>query len=80
MNEIEIEATIEALRTLTSRLETFRHMEKTELALPDQQKHYANLLEDAYAALAEVETSVDELRQELEYHHERLGEPIEPDN
>ena len=80
MNEIEIEATIEALRTLTSRLETFRHMEKTELALPDQQKHYANLLEDAYAALAQVETSVDELMQELEYHHERLGEPIEPDN
>jgi len=55
-------------------------MEKTEIALPDQQKHYANLLEDAYTALAEVETSVDELRQELEYYHERLGEPIEPDN
>jgi len=36
MNEIEIEATIEALRALTGRLETFRHMEKTEIALPDQ--------------------------------------------
>jgi len=80
MNEIEIEATIEALRTLTARLEALRHMEKTELELPDQQTHYANRLEDAYTALAEVETFVDELRQELEYHHERLGKPIEPDN
>ncbi len=80
MNEIEIEATIEALRTLTARLEILHHMDKTEIALPDQQKHYANLLEDAYTALAEVETSVDELRQELEYHHERLGKPIDPDN
>jgi len=56
------------------------HIDKTEIALPDQQKHYANLLEDAYTALAEVETSVDELRQELEYHHERLGKPIDPDD
>jgi hypothetical protein len=80
MNEIKIEATIEELRILTARLETLRHMEKTDLELQDQQTHYANLLEDAYAALAEVETSVDELRQELEYHNERLGKPIEPDN
>ena len=80
MNEIEIEATIEELRALFARLETLRHMEKTELELPEQQKHYATLLEDAYAALAQVETRVDELRQELEYHHERLGKPIEPDD
>ena len=80
MNEIDIEATIEALRTLSARLETLRHMENTELELPGQQKHYANLLEDAYAALALVETRVDELGQELEYHHERLGKPIESDS
>jgi hypothetical protein len=80
MNEIKIEATIEALRTLTARLESLRHMEKTDRELPDQETHYANLLEDAYAALAEVETSVDELRLELEYHHERLGKPSEPDD
>jgi len=48
-------------------------MDKTEIGLPDQQKHFVNLLEDAYTALAEVETSVDELKLELEYHHERLG-------
>lgn len=55
-------------------------MDKTEIGLPDQQKHYVNLLEDAYTSLAEVKTSVDELRLELEYHHERLGKPIDPDD
>jgi hypothetical protein len=79
MNELDIDATIEALRTLAARLETLRHMEKTELELPDQHKQYANVLEDAYATLARIETSVDELGQELEYHHERLGKPLEPD-
>jgi hypothetical protein len=34
MNERELETTIKALRTLAVRLETLRHMEKTELALP----------------------------------------------
>ncbi len=80
MNERELEATIEALRTLVARLETLRHMETVEQKLPEQQKRYAHLLEDAYAALAQVETRVDELGQELEYHHERLGKPIEPDS
>ena len=79
MNELELETTIEALRTLATRLETLRHMKKTVLALPDQQQQYANVLEDAYTTLARVETSIDELRQELEYHYERLGKPIEPD-
>lgn len=80
MNEIEVEATIEELRALAARLEALRHMEKAELELPGQQEHYATLLEDAYTALAQVETAVDELRQEVEYHHERLGEPVEPDD
>jgi len=48
--------------------------------LPKQHKHYDNLLEDAFTALVEVETSVDELRQKLDYHHERLGKPIDPDD
>src|SRR5947209_7977842 len=76
MNELELEATIEALHVLAARLETLRHMENTERELPDQQKQYATLLEDAYTALAQVETTVDELGQELEYHHERLGKPV----
>jgi hypothetical protein len=79
MNELDIEATIEALRTLSARLETLHHMEKAELELPDQQQQYATVLEDAYATLARIETSVDEFGQELEYHHARLGKPIEQD-
>ena len=78
MNEIEIEATIEALRTLTARLETLRHMETIEQEPPEQKKHAAALLEDAYAAFAQVETRVDELEQELEYYHGRLGKVIGP--
>jgi hypothetical protein len=79
MNELEIEATIEALRTLASRLETLRHLEPVAQELPEEQKQYATLLDDAYAALAQVETMVDELGQELEYHHQRLGKAMEPD-
>ncbi len=73
MNELEIETTIAALHTLVAGLETLRHMQQTEPALPDQQQQYANVLEDAFAALARIETTVDELGQKLEYHHERLG-------
>ncbi len=80
MNEIEIEAAIEALRTLASRLETLRLMETTDHELPEQQKQSITLLEDAYAALTRIETTVDELRQELEYHHERRGKTFELDD
>ena len=80
MNEIEIEAAIEALRTLASRLETLRHREPTDHELPEQQKPATTLLEDAYAALTRIETTVDKLGQELEYHHARLGKTLEPDD
>ncbi len=80
MNEIEIEAAIEALRTLASRLETLRHMEPTDHELPEQQKQSTTLLEDAYAALTRLETTIDELGQELEYHHARLGKTLELDD
>ena len=79
MNELDIEATIDALRILSARLETLRHMEKTELELPDQQQQHAPVLEDAYATFAKIETFVDELWQELEYQHERLGKTAKPE-
>jgi hypothetical protein len=47
--------------------------------LSDTKTQYTKTLEDAYAVLAKVETMVDELGQELEYHHERLGKAMEPD-
>ena len=78
MNELDIEATIDALRTLSERLEMLRHMERAALESPDQQQQYAIVLEDAYAICARVETSVEELGQELEYYHERLGKTVEP--
>jgi hypothetical protein len=77
MNELDIEATIDALRTLSERLEMLRHMERAALELPDQQQQHVIVLEDAYAIFAKVETSVEELEQELEYYHERLGKTVE---
>ena len=77
MNERDIEATIDALRTLSERLEMLRHMERAALESPDQQLQHVIVLEDAYAIFAKVETSVEELEQELEYCHERLGKTVE---
>ena len=74
-----IEAIIEALHTLSARLETLRAMERSELRLPGQGDQYRRTLEDAYAAYSRIETAVDELGQELEYHHQRLGEAGEAD-
>jgi hypothetical protein len=77
MNEIERETTIASLQKLCARLETLRHLEIADLLLPEQQKHYEQTLEDAYAALAQVETALDELGQELEFQHQRLGGAVE---
>jgi len=73
MNEIERATTIALLQKLYARLETLRHLDIADLQLPGQQKHYEQTLEDAYATLAEVETALDELGQELEFQHRRLG-------
>ena len=72
MNEIERETTIASLQKLCARLETLRHLDIVDLQLPDQQKHHEQTLEDAYAALAQVETALDELSQELEFQHQRF--------
>ena len=80
MNEREIEATIASLRMLHAWLETLRHLEIADLLLPGQQKHHEQTLEDAYAALAQVETALDELGQELEFQHQRFGEVVDQDH
>ena len=80
MNEIEVETTITSLRTLHARLETLRHLEIADLLLPGQQKLSEQTLEDAYAALAQVETALDELGPELEFQHQRLGEVGDQDH
>jgi len=76
MNEMEVETTIASLRRLCAQLETLRHLDITDLQLPGQQEHYEHTLEDAYAALEQVETALDELGQELAYEHQRLGEAV----
>ena len=65
MNEIELEATIDALRTLAARLETLRHIDTVEPDNAEQQRQYAMLLDDAYASLGLIETKVDEFRREF---------------
>jgi len=77
MNEIERATTTASLQKLCARLETLRHLDIADLQLPGQQKHYEQTLEDAYAALAQVETALDKLGQELEYQHQRLGGAVE---
>ncbi len=77
MNEIERATTIASLQKLYARLETLRHLDIADLQFPGQQKYYEHTLEDAYAALAQVETALDELGQELEFQHQHLGEAVE---
>jgi DNA repair ATPase RecN len=65
-------ATVVALHALYVRLATLRSWEVSALGEADSLQNYQDLLEEAYAALAEVETEIDQLGAELEYHHHRL--------
>ena len=56
-----------------------RHLEMADLLLTGKQKHHEQTLEDAYAALAQVETALDEPGQELEYHHQDFSEVVDLD-
>ena len=71
------EATIQAVHTLYARLETLRNMKVTDMLSPGQQTTVEQTLEEAYAALAKIETELDELGETLEYHHARLGGAFE---
>jgi DNA repair ATPase RecN len=65
-------ATVVALHALYTRLATLRSWEVSALGEADSLQDYQDLLEEAYAALAEVETELDQLGAELEYHRHRL--------
>jgi hypothetical protein len=64
--------TIIALHELYVRLSSLREREvserRVELPLDYQQK----LIEEAYAALSQVETEIDALREELDYHNQHF--------
>lgn len=70
----ETETIIQALYTLFARLETLRTLTDADVLLPDRKAQYERMLEEAYAALAQVEAALDELGQELEAQHQRLGQ------
>jgi len=65
--------TMAALQTLYERIEALRNMKITDMLTNIRETQYTQTLEDAYAALAKVEEELDELAQELEYHHQRIG-------
>ena len=71
------EATIQALQTLYARLDALRHMNVSDILYPGQQTMVEQTIEEAYAALAKIETELEELGETLEYHHARLGGAFE---
>jgi hypothetical protein len=72
----DIETLIEALHTLYASLETLRSFEGPEFLLPGRIDQYHSALEDAYAVYGKVETTIDELGQELEHQHTRLDKAV----
>src|SRR5438067_13818745 len=63
-----------ALHVLYLRLQTLRDLEPLEAVEADLATYYQDTLEEADAALAQVETEIDQLKTELEYHHQRFQE------
>jgi hypothetical protein len=66
--------TFTALHVLYGRLQTLRSLELLEVIDANFSTYYQDILEEAYAALAQVETEIDQLNAELEYHHQRFQE------
>jgi hypothetical protein len=64
-----------ALQSVHSRLDQLSSINAANILIPDgPQEHYHQIIEEAYAALGLIETEIDALRAELEYHHTRLDE------
>ena len=67
-----------ALWKLYSRINTLSSIDAENILFPSgPQARYHEILEEAYAALAKLETELDELGETLEYHHARLGGAFE---
>jgi hypothetical protein len=64
-----------ALAGIRNRLETLASINAENILIPGgPQERYHQMVEESYAALGLIETQVDALRSELEYHHRRLDE------
>ena len=64
--------TIAALHTLYIRLTSLRGIELADSGVEHSLSYEQTLIEEAYAALSQVETELDALRTELEYHNQRF--------
>lgn len=67
---------IVSLHTLYAYLEQLRSMEGPDMLLPGSVEGYHSTVEDAYAAYGSIETTVDELGQQLEVEHRRLDQDV----
>jgi hypothetical protein len=72
MNMDDIEEVLVALRVVYANLEQLRLMDGPEFLLPGRVDAYHRALEDAYVAYNKVETTVDQLGQQLEAEHAQL--------
>lgn len=72
----DIEQMREALRTLYARMADLREMEGPVFLLPGRVQRYHEILEEAYAAYGQVETTIEALGQEREAHHARLDQGV----
>jgi hypothetical protein len=60
---------------IRSRLDTLASITAANILIPGgSQERYHAIIEEAYAVLGLLETQLEALRMELEYHHKRLDE------
>ena len=60
---------------IRSRLDTLASITAANILIPGEpQERYPAMIEEAYAVLDLMETQLEALRMELEYHHKRLDE------
>ena len=71
----ELEELYAALHIVYAKLDTLASIDAANILIPGgPQARYHEIIEEAGAALGQVETVVDTLREQLEYEHRRLDE------
>jgi hypothetical protein len=64
-----------ALADIDSRLQTLASITASNILIPGRlQSRYHQIIEEAYAALREIEGHLDQLRAKVAYQHTRLDE------
>jgi hypothetical protein len=71
----ELDDLYTTLQVIYARLDTLASINAANILVPSgPQARYHEIVEEAGAALGQVETVVDMLREQLEYEHRRLDE------